>query len=91
MDNDFVSKQKKGIYLSNNDISILKKYEIDYMKYSNMKELIFEIEDILNNEYTEPDLEELSIKLDTTNKTANKLVKKVFLKSLSIILLSIII
>lgn len=67
MDNDFVSKKKKGIYLSNNDISILKKYEIDYMKYSNMKELIFEIENILNNEYTEPDLEELSIKLSEYN------------------------
>lgn len=67
MDNDFVFKQKKGIYLSNNDISILKKYEIDYMNYSNMKELIFEIENILNNEYTEPDLEELSIKLSEYN------------------------
>lgn len=67
MDNDFVFKQKKGIYLSNNDISILKKYEIDYMNYSNMKELIFEIENILNNEYTEHDLEELSIKLSEYN------------------------
>lgn len=67
MDNDFILKQKKGIYLSNNDISILKKYEIDYMKFSNMKELIFEIENVLNNEYTESDLEELSIKLSEYN------------------------
>ena len=67
MENDFVKEIKKNIYLSESDIKILKKYDIDYLKYSNMKELMFDIEDILNNEDIESDLEDLLIKLSDYN------------------------
>lgn len=67
MENNFVKVRKEDIYLSDADIKILEKYEIDYNSYSNMQELLFSIEDILNNNYTDSDLEELLIKLSEYN------------------------
>ena len=67
MTNDFLEKQKNEIYLSKNDIKILDKYEIDYLSYSNIRELLFIIEDILNNNYVDSDLEDLLIKLSEYN------------------------
>ena len=67
MKNDFVLERKKNIYLSDSDILILDKYNINYLEFSNMKELIMYLEDYLNNiEYFE-DLEDLSIKLSEYN------------------------
>lgn len=67
IENNFTKKIKKDIYLSDNDIKILEKYEIDYLNFSNMKELMFHIEDIINNNYVDFDLEELLIKLSEYN------------------------
>ena len=67
MENSFVNEVKKNVYLSNDDLRILKKYDIDYNKYSNMKELMFYIEDYLNNYDVDDDLEELLIKLNDYN------------------------
>ena len=67
MENDFVKMRKKNIYLSNEDIKVLKKYDIEYDNFTNMKELMFYIEDILNNEEVESDLEDLLIKLSEYN------------------------
>ena len=67
MENNLVKEIKKNIYLSNNDIQILKKYDIDYNIFSNMKELMFYIENIINNYDTEDDLEDLLIKLNDYN------------------------
>ena len=67
MENNFVKVRKEDIYLSDNDIKILEKYEIDYNSYSNMQELLFSIQDILNNNYTDSDLAELLIKLSEYN------------------------
>ena len=67
MKNNFVKARKEDIYLSDADIKIIEKYEIDYNSYSNMQELLFSIEDILNNNYTDSDLEELLIKLSEYN------------------------
>ena len=42
--------------LTNGEIAILKKYKIEYEKCQNLKELIFEIEDIISeNEYDDID------------------------------------
>ena len=65
--NDFIKLRKNDIYLSDSDIKILEKYEINYLNYSNMKELLFDLEEILNNNYVDNDLEELSIKLAEYN------------------------
>ena len=61
--NDFIKLRKNDIYLSDSDIKILEKYEINYLNYNNMQELLFDLEEILNNNYVDNDLEELSIKL----------------------------
>jgi len=65
--NSFVKNIKNDIYLSDDDINVLKKYEIEYLNYSSMKELMFLLEDIINNNYVDSDLEELLIKLSEYN------------------------
>ncbi len=65
--NDFIKLRKNDIYLSDSDIKVLEKYEINYLNYSNMQELLFDLEEILNNNYVDNDLEELSIKLAEYN------------------------
>ncbi len=65
--NDFIKLRKNDIYLSDSDIKILEKYEINYLNYNNMQELLFDLEEILNNNYVDNDLEELSIKLAEYN------------------------
>ena len=67
MENDFVKMRKKNIYLSDDDIKILNKYDISYDNFSNMKELMFFLQDILDNEEVESDLEDLLIKLSEYN------------------------
>ena len=47
MENNFLKHIKNDIYLTDNDISILERYEIDYLNCTNLKELMFIIEDIL--------------------------------------------
>ena len=67
MENDFVKEVKKNIYLSDNDIKVLKKYDILYENYTNMKELMFCLEEILDNEEVDDDLEALLVKLSEYN------------------------
>jgi len=67
MENSFLKHIKNDIYLSLDDIKILEKYEIDYQMFLNMKELMFEIEEVLNNNYVDSDLEDLAIKLSEYN------------------------
>lgn len=64
---DFLKQIKNDIYLTSKDINVLDKYKINYLSCSNMKELLFKIETILNNEETDFDLEDLSIKLNEYN------------------------
>lgn len=47
---DFLIKTKNNLLISENDINILKKYNIDVNKFTTINELIFKIEDIINNE-----------------------------------------
>ncbi len=65
--NNFLKEVKKDIYLSENDIEILKKYDIDYTKFKNMKELIFYLNSVLNNYEVNDDLEDLLIKMSEYN------------------------
>ena len=63
---NFLEKQSNGMMLRRDQISILKKYSIDYLKYTNIESLIYEIEEILNTEYYE-DLDNLSQELAEFN------------------------
>ena len=63
-----IKQRKNGIYLSEDQIEILNKYDINYLNYNNINELIFEIENYLNDSYVElDDLEWVSESLSTFN------------------------
>lgn len=60
----FLKDVGHGILLNQEEENILKKYEIPYLNCQNTKELIFKIEDFLNDFYDElEDLEKLSLRL----------------------------
>ena len=44
-------KQHNNIYISSEQIDILKKYDIDINKYTSVSELIYDIEECLNDSY----------------------------------------
>lgn len=52
-----IKKRENGIYLSDNEIEILNKYDINYKKYSSINFLLFDIQNYLNDSYV--DLEDL--------------------------------
>lgn len=64
--NDLLRKHYNGnIYLSNNDVKILKKYGFSIDNYTNLNSLIFDIQDYLDDNYDLEldDLEKLAISL----------------------------
>ena len=62
-----MKKINDKLYLSNKQINILNNYDIDYENKS-IEELIYEIEEILNDSYEESiELEELSKELSEFN------------------------
>ena len=64
----FMKVRENGILLSDEDINILEEFEIDYRKFNNLQELLFEITKCLNVCGDEAyQLEELSIKLGEYN------------------------
>ena len=65
-DKNMIKMRGNGIYLSDNDVDILNRYNIDYRKYASLSNLIFDIEEILNEEVFD-DLEEISKKLSEFN------------------------
>lgn len=47
------------IYLNDEQMAILDKYKINYKNCNNLKELIYELEDYINNNYDISDIEDL--------------------------------
>lgn len=60
----FLKRRENSLLLSDEDVSILKKYDINYLNVKDMKELLFIIDDILNENNDLTDLEELCLKLE---------------------------
>ena len=58
-----LNKISDNLYLSNRQIEILKRYEIDYKKFNDIKPLMYEVETVLEEVYDADDLQELSIEL----------------------------
>lgn len=56
--NEFVTC-KNGLMLTNMEIDVLKRYGVDYERCSTLKEIIYLVEDILNEEDAGDDLDEL--------------------------------
>lgn len=66
-DKNMLKMRGNGIYLSDNDIKILERYEINYNNYVSLGSLIFDIENILNESSDVEELEEISKKLSELN------------------------
>ncbi len=73
---DFLKKTKNNLLINESDIATLKKYNIDVDNYKTIQELLYVINDILNNEdlsneeadeleYIEKTLEERNYYLNT--------------------------
>lgn len=66
-DKNMIKMRCNGIYLSDDQIDVLKRYNIDYNNYGSLQSLIFGIEEVLNEEIVAEDLEEVSQKLAELN------------------------
>lgn len=66
-------KNYNGILLSDNHINILNKYNIDFKKYNSVNQLLYEIEDVLNDSYGMDieDLEWVSMDISERNYYQN--------------------
>lgn len=73
IETDFIKDYGNGILLNNKHIDILNRYDIDYKKFNSLNSLLFEIENILNDDYTSEtdDLEWVSIDLTERNYYQN--------------------
>ncbi len=68
-DTDDLKKERENkMYLSNNEIKTLEKYDVDYKKYDSLSSLIFELNEIEGDD----DLEELAIELSEFNYYNNQ-------------------
>ena len=63
---DFLKDIGNGIYLKESEEKILNRYEIDYKNCSNINDLIFKIEEYLNEQENE-ELEQISLRLSEFN------------------------
>lgn len=61
-----MNKINDKLYLSNNQIEILDRYNIEY-KTKSIEELLFELDEILNDTPDYDDLEKLSLELSEFN------------------------
>ena len=62
----FLKRRANGLMLSDNDIEILKKNDINYLEFSSLESLIFAISEALDEEEND-ELEELNMKLGEYN------------------------
>lgn len=65
--NNKLIKINNNLYLTNNQINILKRYNIDYETSNSLRDLMIKIEDILDYEEEIPELVELLDNLSERN------------------------
>lgn len=63
---DMRKTRDNGLFLSDNQVEVLEKFNINYLSYASLDNLIFDIESILNEEEIE-ELEKLSLELSEMN------------------------
>ncbi len=56
---DELKQIKKNIYLNNREMQILKMYDIDFQNCVDMNDLLFKIDNVLNDLYDNYDIEDL--------------------------------
>ena len=64
VENNKLVKINDNLYLTNNQLDILKRYNIDYYTANSIRDLMIKIEDIIDFE----DIEELEILLESLNE-----------------------
>ena len=62
----FLKRRENGLMLSDNDIEILERNNINYLEYTNLEQLIFAISEMLDEEDND-ELDALNIKLGEYN------------------------
>lgn len=62
---------KKGLFLSDYQIEVLLQYDIDPYKCSGIEDLMFQIEDVLEDDDTLDDLENISREISEFNYYTN--------------------
>lgn len=72
-ESNFLKKRNNGIFLTDTQVNILNQYGINYENYTSLSELIFDLEQYLNNEYSSDnnDLEIVSQELAEMNYYQN--------------------
>ena len=71
-DQKYMHKEvKKGIFLSEYQLEVLKRYQIDIDSISAITDLLFEIDEILDNDPDADDLEAIEIEISDFNYYAN--------------------
>lgn len=73
IEKNFLKKYDNGILLSDNHIAILERYDIDYKKFASINELLYEIDECLNDGLYDDadDLEWVSIDIAERNYYQN--------------------
>lgn len=61
---DFKKDNGNGILLNDHEIDVLNRYGFDYRKYSNLNDLIFEVDNYINEEGCFNDVDDLEEVLD---------------------------
>ena len=63
INNNHFINNGKGVFITTKEESVLKRYGIDANNYSNIKSLLFKVEEVLSNSYelTDDDFEELDL------------------------------
>lgn len=56
---DELKQVKKNIYLNNREMQILKMYDIDFQNCVDMNDLLFKIDNVLNDLYDNSNMEDL--------------------------------
>ena len=67
-ENDLKIERKNKMFLSNNEVKTLEKYNVNYNNYDNLSSLIFDLNEIDGDD----DLEQLAIELSEFNYYNNQ-------------------
>lgn len=68
----FHKKRSNGLLLSDEEINILERYDIDYLSCRTLNELLFQITSVINTSFDDiEELEELAIKIGEDNYYQN--------------------
>lgn len=71
LEDNFLEKRSNGLILRNSEISILERNNIDYKKYNSISDIIYDIEEYLNDCNDNEELEWLSKELSERNYYEN--------------------